>query len=358
MRWALPVVLTVCLLGYVAPLVAQEANPAAGHDSETSGGLLLRAESLMVLPRSQPVLHVRVANATAEPFAGQVSVQVPSSWRLAASSQDVQLSAGETRRLAFSVAAANDDPANCYEVTVRAAGEGKQAERRQGIVVASAPYFKPTIDGDPSDWKDAIPISWSVAGRRTTVATTWNRRQFSLLISVEETMHVRLGNSPCFDAVQLALAAQDTVTSCDRDDAADRFEYLICADQQNGGSAYQLASPGLKLADTCQPRTLAPLLNKEVEVAVRRDANVTHYEIGLPVSEIRPQIKPSEGREFFLSLLIHDPDGTGIRDWGEAAGLWESQRNRLAWSDWEGAQWGDKPPMDCRVEWGMCSSKY
>jgi len=78
----------------------------------------------------------------------------------------------------------------------------------------------------------------------------------------------------------------------------------------------------------------------------------------LPLSRVRKHIRPTEGREFYLSVLVHDPDGTGVRDWGEAAGLWERQRTRLAWSDWVGAKWGDVPPMDCRTEWGMCSSRY
>ena len=48
-----------------------------------------------------------------------------------------------------------------------------------------------------------------------------------------------------------------------------------------------------------------------------------------------------KGGEFCLSLLVHDPDGVGIRDWGEAVGLWPCQRNRLAWSRWPGARWAE-----------------
>ena len=73
---------------------------------------------------------------------------------------------------------------------------------------------------------------------------------------------------------------------------------------------------------------------------------------------MREKIRPSEGREFFLSVLVHDPDGTGVRDWGEAAGLWPSQRNRMAWSLWPGADWGEKPPYDNKLHWGLCTSKY
>jgi hypothetical protein len=70
-----------------------------------------------------------------------------------------------------------------------------------------------------------------------------------------------------------------------------------------------------------------------------------------------PEIKATEGREFRFSVLVHDPDGTGVRDWGEAAGLWPWQRSRLAWASWQGVQWGKEPPFDSAIEWGFCSSK-
>ncbi len=320
--------------------------------------LLLRAESLTVLPRSQPILHVRVANAGGESFAGQVSIAGPASWRLATASQEVQLAAGQEKRLAFSLAEGSEDAGNRYSVAMTARSGDREVVRRQEIVVASAPFFKPTIDGDPSDWKDAIPVTWVVDGKQTSIATYWNRREFSLLVTVEESKHMRRGESPCFDAVQISLAAQGTRTSRAADELASRFEYLICADQEGNGLCCLLAQPAQKLADVCQPRPLDALRYEEAKVAVRRSGSLTHYECSLPLSIVREHIRPSEGREFYLSVLVHDPDGTGLRDWGEAAGLWETQRNSLAWSGWEGAQWGDRPPMDCRVEWGMCSSKY
>ena len=63
------------------------------------------------------------------------------------------------------------------------------------------------------------------------------------------------------------------------------------------------------------------------------------------------------GREFCMSILVHDGDGTGLRDWGRAAGLWPQQRSRLAWCLWQGAKWPKPPPFDNKIEWGFCSSK-
>ena len=71
-----------------------------------------------------------------------------------------------------------------------------------------------------------------------------------------------------------------------------------------------------------------------------------------------PSIRADVGREICLSFLIHDPDGTGTRDWGAATGLWPEQRNKLAWCSL-GASAGSKDiHYDSKVEWGLCSSKH
>ena len=113
-----------------------------------------------------------------------------------------------------------------------------------------------------------------------------------------------------------------------------------------------------KLDETKKTRGLEPLAYEDADIAVRRAGDVTYYECSLPFRPMRDDIRPSEGREFFMSVLVHDPDGTGVRDWGQAAGLWPSQRNRLAWSRFPGDQFGDQPPFDNKTQWGMCSSKY
>ena len=92
-------------------------------------------------------------------------------------------------------------------------------------------------------------------------------------------------------------------------------------------------------------------------MVVKRRKGITCYEAAIPFSAI-PNIEPTEGREFCFSLLVHDPDGTGLRDLGQTAGLWPWQRTRLAWSSWEGVRWGDYVPFDNKAEWGFCSSKH
>ena len=109
-------------------------------------------------------------------------------------------------------------------------------------------------------------------------------------------------------------------------------------------------------ASAGQRRSLTGLELPEAQVGVARKDGVTYSECSIPFQALRA-IRPEPGREFCFSVLVHDPDGTGLRDWGKSAGLWPSQRRRLAWCDWLGAAWPDDPPFDNKIEWGFCSSK-
>lgn len=334
-------------LVFVGPVGAQEAE-----------WLMLRAESLTVLPHSQPLLSVRVRNARDVAYRGRVSLQVPDSWRITPEAHDVQLAPREEQQLVFSVLGGAEQAANCYIVSIIERGDSGEITRHQQLSVASAPFFRPTIDGDPADWQDAIPVRFTVQDREVTIGTYWNRRAFCVLIAVAEDRLVRPCEAPQFDAVQLAISPQGTATGELPTDPATRFEYLLVAGPGGAGTCYQLITPGTPLSVAAEPRKLEPLLYPDAEVAVCHRDGVTYYECALPFAPMRETIRPGEGREFQFSVLVHDPDGTGIRDWGEAAGLWETQRPPLAWSRWIGAQFGSRPPLDCRTRWGMCSSRY
>ena len=115
--------------------------------------------------------------------------------------------------------------------------------------------------------------------------------------------------------------------------------------------------PGDNIADAGKERPLAHLRLKDAKVAVKRSKNITTYECSIPLSLIA-KLKPITGREYRMSFLVHDPDGTGIRDLGQVSGLWDFQRNKLAWSSWKGVKWQEKPPFDSKLEWGFCTSKH
>lgn len=337
---------------------------ADAADAPSMVKLALRAENFVVLPSSQPLAFVDVRCLQSQPYRGTISYRAPEGWRISPAQRQVELRPGETQRVQFAVDRGTNLEANCYPVEIRAVSSSPACEvvYRQNVRCASAPFFKPTIDGDPAEWKDAIPVRFVTKGKQTSVSTYWNRQQFCLLVGVEEDRFVGYRASPGpngFDAVQVAISPQGSKTGSLPTDAAARYEFLfVWSGVGTAGRCFQLARPDTKLADTQQDRTLAPLAYEQALVAVSRKDRTTYYECAIPFAPMRQDIRPSEGREFHLSLLVHDPDGTGLRDLGEAVGLWPSQRNRLAWSRWQGAIWGVEPPLDNKLEWGLCASKY
>jgi len=330
-----------------------------GSTAVSSEPVALRVESLMVCPSTQPIFFVQVKNLRDEPYEGMLSIRVPAKWRIAPSQRQIFLKANELQRVPFTIEWGVNAKENSYPIEVIAQGAGQEVVRKQNIVAASAPYFKPTIDGVIDEWSDALPVALTTGGKRSVISTYWNRRTFSILIAVEEDALIPYQESGRFDAVQLAISPQGAVTGTTVEEQASRFEFLFVAGGDGSeAKCFKLASPGMKLSEAARCRSLPPLAYDDAKVVVTRDSGTTYYECSLPFGPMRDAIRPSEGRELFLSVLVHDTDGTGIRDWGRAAGLWPSQRNPLAWSRFSDTQWGDTPPFDNKLYWGLCTSKY
>jgi len=319
----------------------------------------LRTESLMLAPAHGPLLMVDVKNLRDVSYQGVVSVKVPEGWQIAPPRREVTLAPREMRRVPFTVEKGLNLEANGYAIEVTATGaDGTKVVRRQVVAAATAPYFKPTIDGNTDEWKNAFPVTFTSGGKKTTISTYWSRRRLSILVAVEEDKLTAYRRPGPFDAVQVAVSPQGARTGTSPDEDAARFEFLLVSTGNAAGKCFQLAQPGMRLSQAAESRDLGPLEYEDAELAVSRRGETTFYECAIPFRPMRERIRPSEGREFCLSVLVHDPDGTGLRDWGRAAGLWPWQRNALAWSRWAGAKWGEKPPFDNKTQWGLCSSKY
>jgi len=332
------------------------AGTASAEDS-----VALQVGSFMVAPAHLPPVIISVKNLGATAYDGTIRVKLPDGWKFVPAEQPISLSPGATEKVRFNIKEALTTEVNSYPVEVTATGGGATVTHRQKVVCTSAPYFKPEIDGRFEDWEDAIPAAFETGKKSTVISTYWNRRQFSILVAVEEEKLLPLKDgSPAgvFDAVQLALSPQKTVTGATEDAEATRYEFLLVSTGQGSeGKCFQLAEPGMKLSAGQTERRLADLEFEKAKIALGRKDGVTYYECQIPFRSLSA-IKAGEGREFFLSVLVHDPDGTGVRDWGQAAGLWPCQRNRLAWSRFPGSQFGDQPPFDNKTQWGLCSSKY
>ena len=320
---------------------------------------LVWVEAFTIPPAHSPIFHVAVKNPADEPLAGSMSVELPGAWTVVPETADLSLAPGETTRLTFDSEQGEYLASNRYPVEVTITARGETTTHRQVVFWAATPFFNPEIDGHIDDWKDAIPITFETAGKATTVATYWNRRRFSVMVAVEQdALRPPAGAGP-FDAVQIALAADGAATGASPDDEAERFEFLLVAAGEGGeGTVYQLAEPGMELARAAEPRPLEGLAVEGAELAVRHEAGVTYYECSIPFGPMRAAIRPSEGRAYQFSVLVHDPGGAGLRDLGQAVGLWPSRRNPLAWSRFPGDSFTDTPPYDSKTPWRFISSKY
>lgn len=315
----------------------------------------IRAENLLVLPATGPLTHVLVQNLRNETYTGTIHMTCPDGWRLDAASKPVTIPPRQLARIPFAIEKGIDAEANVYPITVRAKGAGSEIVWDKPLVAVSTPYYKPVIDGRVKDWLDSIPMTFMAGGKKTVVSTYWSRRAFSILVSVEETAHKPMGAAEAFDAVQLAISPAGAKTPRSADGKAQRYELLLTADA-SGPKCFLLMKPGDAVSTGRTARDLAPMELAGAQLSVSHAKGVTLYECAIPRKAI-PAIRAEPGREYRLSLLVHDPDGTGLRDWGLAAGLWPWQRNRLAWSLWQGAAWPDEAPFDNKIEWGFCSSK-
>ena len=343
------------------PLLALLAASVLSGTILAAEPVAVRVESFLVTPASQPAVFVVIENRQDAPYLGTVTLGVPQGWKMSPPHHDVSIAPGATARVSFDVQKGVSVESNRYHLEVNVAGPTGTVTHKQEVVCTSAPYFKPTVDGNTDDWADAIPATFVSDGRKTAISTFWNSRRFSLLVAVEEDDFLRCptGRLPeRFDSVQLAISPKGTTTGKSPSDESSRFEFLFVGSTDGTGRCFRLSGPGMPLSVAAENRPLEPLEYEDAQVAVSRRGSTTYYEISLPFSPMRDLIRPSEGREFCLSLLVHDPDGTGLRDWGAAAGLRPWERNRLAWSRWVGAHWPEEPPFDNKLPWGLCSSKY
>jgi len=350
--------INVALLPVLAMAFAGGCEQPAAIDG---AGIELRAEHLTVSPSTGPVTHVLVRNLGGRTYKGRVTAKFPPGWKMNTVSQPVTVEPGKTERLPFAIERGTDAADNAYPVELSATGDGgaEPVTRRQTIVCASAPYGRPTVDGKLDDWSGAIPVTFTTAGKRTTVSTHWSRRAFSLLVAVEEDaltpMPVGEGAS-AFDAVQLALSPRNATTPASASGKAQRYEFVLAATKL-GGRCYQMMRPGRSVAVAAQARALTGLELDGTAVSITREGGTTYYEAAIPFKAM-PLIRPDPGRELCFSLLVHDAGGTPLRDWGVPAGLSATQRKRQAWCNWRGATRPHTPPMDNKIEWGFCSSKY
>ncbi|MHC4248235.1 MAG: DOMON domain-containing protein [Planctomycetota bacterium] len=317
----------------------------------------VRPENLVVLPATGPVTHVQVQSLRDAKYRGKVRLVCPEGWKLDSAEKTVEIEPGALARVPFAIEKGVDSAENVYALKVVATGGGAEVAWEGTVRAATTPYFKPVIDGKLDDWADAVPFEFGADGAKVSVGTYWSRRSFSLLVRVEEEtlLGIAAGGSVA-DAIQFAVSPSGAETPLEPGGRAARHEFLVAMEEDSGTGSYscfRLAAPGDAVGGAARP--LNGLQVEGAAVAVVREGGVTSYEIAVPFKALKG-VRAEPGREYRFSLLVHDPDGTGLRDLGGAVGLWPWQRCREAWSDWRGAKWPEAPPYDNKIEWGFCSS--
>lgn len=321
----------------------------------------VRAHNLVVNPSTGPVTYISVENRQDITFNGVLKAQFPDGWKVTQSQHKVALPPHKTQKFPFAIEQATEDLThNRYPITITIEGTGQAITCKQDVVWTSAPYYKPVIDGKAKEWADAVPITFETEGKKTVVRLYWNKKQFCLLIEVEEDALIGLKkNSPGtgMDAVQFAISPAGSVTGTRTEGLSNRCEFLAADSGKRFGSdkCFQLMAPNDALGIAKKTPPLNSLLLEDAQTVVKRSGHITTYEIAVPFKQI-PGLKPTAGREYCFSLLVHDPDGTGIRDLGTIMNLTESQRKEYGWCSWEHVKWGSIVPYDNKVEFGFCSS--
>jgi len=185
---------TVFLFCLTASILCMSQRPAAAAEP-----LRVRMENFTVMPSTGPVVNVLVQNRSERAVNAVVRVRWPEGWKGAPAEQMVSVGPNAMAKAAFTIEKAVDVVANRYPVVVEARTGDVAVTRTQQVVCATAPYLKPQVDGKLDDWKDAVPIAFTTAGKGTTVMTCWNRKQFCVAVRAEQ---MKAG------AVQFALAAE------------------------------------------------------------------------------------------------------------------------------------------------------
>jgi hypothetical protein len=303
----------------------------------------VRCRNFLVNPSTGPVGEIDVR--ADEAWSGKLSVTPPEGWSIEPAAFDVALAAKACRLFSYRVVKARENAENAYAFTLAVAGCGV---RTQIVRTASAPYGKPKTDGKLGDeWRDAIPIHFVTQGKRTVVRAYWNEVFFHVAVEVEEQALVPSGKKRedgAFDAAQLFIGPKGATTN--------RHEFLVEPAGKSRATCRRLAALGAPSGSEAGgvPGATA---------AARHDGGVTVYEVALPLEAI-DGVRADAGREFAFSVLVHDPDGTGLRDLGAAMGRPEAERRArpACWTLWAGGCWAGAMPFDGGSEFGFCSSVH
>ncbi len=282
------------------------------------------ALELEVLPlRERPVagteLRVRVANDSARTQSGSLSLRLPDGWAASTSSEPYgPLAPGESQILTFDLTATHENDFNEYEVGISATYDGGTVEASQALDFLTIPRGHATVDGDLSDWHEALPIhldkasqvaekkGWTPQDLSAVAYTMWDDEYFYVAVRVTDNFFRQTytgGDVWRGDSVQFAVDALNNKSdSYDSDDS--EWGLTLTPDGPQVWRWY--GSGGLP----------GNVLVESARLSVVRQGDQTVYEAAIPLSEIKP-LAPSPGAQIGFDLLVNDDDGSGRSGWIE-----------------------------------------
>jgi hypothetical protein len=250
-------------------------------------GAEVKVRNFTVNPSTGPLGAV---DATGD-FKGAVTLTPPAGWVL-----DPQTVKVEGPSAPFRVVKATENPENRYLFKVEAGGKTET----QAVSVASAPYGKLVVDANPDPlWKDAIPLEWQTAGKKTILRMFWNEDNLYLAVEMEGGLK----------------SLQYGFGFIKKNGTKIYHEFETDA----SGKTYHLSLEEGKIVKR-------PVGAKSVALT---EAGKTRCEIELPI-EVIEGIRFDAGREFYFSMIAMDTEGK-IRDLGERMNRPASAKRKDAW---------------------------
>lgn len=326
----------------------------------TTRGLRSIAAQMMPLSRdaaaTEPgsaAVRVRLQNIGIGPQRGSVELDVPRSWKLAQNKYDVVLTEGESKTYEFRVLETtargisprrDGDP---FRVIVRT---NERTDWRFAPPIATALNVargaRPVVDGDLSDWKNAIwmnagPNAAKVKGR---LAFKWDAQTLYLAAEVREpALMPRRAEETSYDfwrghdAIQIAFGTSNTPeTAPTRAPFRDSdMGLLISPFGQSGAKQYDgrvLKLWGNDLGfnrATDRVRWGGQISGSTCAIIRDERGELTTYEVAIPLAKL-PGIDPQKlaQRDDIVRFgwLIHNDEGE-VLDWGREGGnfpWWEN----------------------------------
>lgn len=220
-------------------------------------------------------------------------------------------------------------PENQYQVELRAiAGDGTTISRNIVLSEKCATHGTPRIDGDLSDWKDAVPLHLDRAEQAVGIVPwmdwnlsaiyylKWNEQNLYFAARVRDNVHNQPNPGENMwegDSWQIALASEIS-TATRRGGRSD------------GSGVAAPSEPMAHCLGLCVDNRGVPHTwiwqgggdPHKIEIAVRRPSkDELTYEVRIPRTLLDPlDLKP--GEKFRFSVLLNDNDGGGRAGWMES----------------------------------------